>query len=146
MGSLGFFSICCRSHSVGTWLCSILIAGLGKHFNSWHLLSPWSFPGVLLSAPGRLTQCHKNTATLCSMLVVGSCQAGWKNSKCPGNPQKISCSFLAVWHAAETPLVSTAKHCCPCVLNGMRQNSGRPQLHMSAMCAGGSRLQPPQTF
>lgn len=111
----------------------------------WASIVPWSFPGSCPRQEGSPKD-HKNIAALCSVLVAESRQAGWKNSKCPGNPQKISCRFLAVWHAAETPLVSTAKHYCPCVLDGMRQNSARPQPHMSAMCAGGSRLQPPQTF
>lgn len=79
------------------------------------------------------------------MLLEG-CQAGQKNSKRSGNPQKISCSFWAIWQAVETPLVSTAKQCCPCVLDGMHQNPGISQLHMLAMCAGGSGLQPLWTF
>lgn len=77
--------------------------------------------------------------------AVGGLSDRLQEFKALGNPQKISCSFLAVWQAVETPLVSTAKHCCPCVLEGMRQNSGIPQLHMWAMCAGGSGLQPLQT-
>lgn len=73
--------------------------------------------------------------------------SGWlEEFKVFREPTKDFLQLSAVWQAAETPLVSTAKHCCPCVLEGMRQNSGIPQLHMSAMCAGGSGLQPLQTF
>lgn len=95
-----------------------------------------------------ITKVHEVLQERCSLFQSGvGGLSGWlEEFKVFREPTKDFLQLSAVWQAAETPLVSTAKHCCPCVLEGMRQNSGIPQLHMLAMCAGGSGLQPLQTF
>lgn len=106
---------------------------------------PSGFPGVPLTPVRKASPVLQEHCNLFQG-AIGGLSGRLEEFKVFGEPAKDFLQLFSCLAGPETPLVSTAKHCCPCVLDGMRQNWGIPQLHMLAMCAGGSGLQPLQTF
>lgn len=60
----------------------------GEASGFWLSIVPWSFPGVLLSSSGRLTRCHKNSATPLQCASSGEPSAWLEEFKVSREPTK----------------------------------------------------------